>query len=517
MELERRYRPYLSKNMGVNRVSDDSCSFKLEKSGVSFIDLTDDDDDEDVKLGWKKLMMDYVDYEGSNEENDDEDESLKSKHQYVKMCVVDDQQSTVKSKQLKDVMSFADAVDDSTEGKGESVDSKQQDVVMDFANDDGDENFKHVKSEFSSVDGISPNGFDNKKLSGNTVVASNVVKSSDNSVAYMKYPTEYNKELMNGNSAVSKEVSSHKRKRDWLSGMLQWMVNVAKNPVDLAIGEIPKSSKWASYGNDNRWKQVLLAREALFLKKIRNRSASICQKKQKMHPSLFDHCEDLSAKTLHQTDANHTRPRQRLEARIDMQPTASIYTCRPQQRIPIGKDFQAEVPQWTGKTLKSDSKWLGTQTWPLEKSEKRPLIERDPLGKGRVDNCGCQFPGSTECVKFHVSERRMKARLELGSAFYAWNFDKMGEECSVSWTIEEEKKFRSIVKDNPQSLQKCFWEPMCKALPKKKWADQVNYYYNVFMLRRRGYQNRHYPSDIDSGDDETDYRLSNNSIRHGSA
>ncbi|KAL9234484.1 hypothetical protein vseg_009354 [Gypsophila vaccaria] len=526
MELERNYRSYVSKSRDVNRRgSDGSCSFKLEKSGVSFVD-NDEDDDDDVKLGWKKLVMDFADSEGSNEGN--EDEVVKFEQHYVKMCFMDDQQSTVKSKQLKGVASFADA-GDSSEGKCESVDSMQRDVAMDSANDDGvtrvdhgDENLKRVKSELSSVNGLSPSGVDLKKFAGMAVVglaARNVVKSPDNSVAYMKYPTEYSKERVDGYSAASTEDSSQKRKRDGLSGMLEWMANVAKNPVDPAIGEIPDFRKWKSYGDDKSWKQVLLAREALSQKKNRARSAeqSVCQKKMKMHPSLFDHCENLSAKTLYQTEANTVRPRQRLEARIDMQPTASIYTSRPQQRVPVGKEFQAEVPEWTGVPLESDSKWLGTQTWPLEKSEKRPLIERDPIGKGRVDNCGCQIPGSTECVKFHVSEKRTKTRLELGSAFYAWNFDKMGELCSLSWTIEEEKKFRSIIKDNPQSMQKCFWEPMCKALPKKKWEDQVNYYYNVFMLRRRSYQNRHYPSDIDSGDDETDYRSTNNSIRHGSA
>ncbi|KAH9604128.1 hypothetical protein KSS87_010468, partial [Heliosperma pusillum] len=482
MELERDYRAYLSKFMDVERGSDDSCSFKLGKSGLSFVGLTDPDDEnenenenESEKLDWKRVVADFADSEGSNEGNDDE---------------------PVKPG-----------------NRDFSMDSANNDCVI-VEEDNDDENLKRVKSEMSCIDGNSSDRSDNKRFLGKPVVASNVVMSSENSDTSKKHSTICKREMMNVDSGVSKEVSSHKRKQDCFAGVLQWMVNVAKDPTDPVIGEIPERSKWASYGNDKNWKQALLARESLFFRKIRAHSPYQfgSQKKLKMHLSSFDRFENL-----YQMGGNRSRPRQRLEARLDMQPTGSIYTSRSQQRIPLGKAFQVEVPEWTGVTINSDPKWLGTQTWPLEKTEKLSFFERDPIGRGRRDNCGCQFPGSTECVKFHVSEKRLKIRYELGSAFYAWNFDKMGEECNVAWTIDEEKKFRSIVKDNPQSLQKCFWVPMCKALPKKKWADQVNYYYNVFMLRRRGYQNRHYPSDIDSGDDETDYRFTSNSLRHETA
>ncbi|XP_074263338.1 AT-rich interactive domain-containing protein 1 [Silene latifolia] len=476
MELERDYRAYASKFMDVERGSDDdSCGFKLEKSGLSFDGLMDLDDEngnenesETEKLDWKKVVADFADSEGSNEGNDDEPVELEKQN-----------------------FSMDSANNDGGIGK----------------EDNGDENLKRVRSEMSCIDGNSSDRSDNKKFIARPVVASNVVMSSENSDASKKDSTKCKRDMMNVDSGVSKEVSSNKRKQDCFAGVLQWMINVAKDPTDPVIGEIPECSKWASYGNDKNWKQALLARDSLFFRKIRAHSPYQIgsQKKLKRHLS-----------NLYEMGGNYSRPRQRLEARLDMQPTSPIYTSRPQQRIPLGKAFQVQVPEWTGVTINSDPKWLGSQTWPLEKTENLSLIERDPIGKGRRDNCGCQFPGSNECVKFHVSEKRLKIRYELGSAFYAWNFDKMGEDCSVAWTIDEEKKFISIVKDNPQSLQKCFWVPMCEALPKKKWADQVNYYYNVFMLRRRGYQNRHYPSDIDSGDDETDYRSTNNSLRYGS-
>ncbi|KAL9257994.1 AT-rich interactive domain-containing protein [Drosera capensis] len=74
----------------------------------------------------------------------------------------------------------------------------------------------------------------------------------------------------------------------------------------------------------------------------------------------------------------------------------------------------------------------------------------------------------------------------------------MGEEVTLSWTKEEEKKFRDIVKANPQSQKKCFWLEMFKALPAKSISDLVIYYWNVFLLQRREYQNRCNSGDIDS-------------------
>ena len=231
-----------------------------------------------------------------------------------------------------------------------------------------------------------------------------------------------------------------------------------------------------------------------------------------MHPSMFDDqirvAERSSPRllTAKMPYSNQGHSTQRLVACRDMQPTASIYATYPQQRIPVGRAVQAEVSEWTGVATESDCKWLGTPVWPLEKRQNDSLIEREPIGKGRVGNCGCQFPGSMECARFHISERRMKMKLELGPAFYTWNFNMMGEECSLSWTAEEEKKFKCVVKDNPFSLNKCFWHQMCMVFPKKSWPHLVNYYFNVFMLRRRAAQNRLSFCNIDSDDDETEYR-----------
>ena len=176
-------------------------------------------------------------------------------------------------------------------------------------------------------------------------------------------------------------------------------------------------------------------------------------------------------------------------------------------RIPLGPSHQAKVPEWTGMPSESDSKWLGTRIWPSEKVNSRLLIERDPIGKGRQDSCGCSVPGSVECVRFHIAEKRAKVKLELGKAFNEWSFDKTGEEVRRLWTEEEEKKFKDVVQSNPSSSSDgYFWDHIFRSFPKRSRADLVSYYFNVFLLQRRGYQNRHTPDNIDSDDDESELR-----------
>lgn len=174
------------------------------------------------------------------------------------------------------------------------------------------------------------------------------------------------------------------------------------------------------------------------------------------------------------------------------------------KRVPVGLTSQAIIPEWTGVVSEMDSKWLGTRVWPLEKIENRFIIERDPIGKGRQDSCGCQFPGSTECVRFHVAEKRVRIQLELGSAFQYWQFDRMGEVVALSWTEEEKKRFKDIVRLNPPSIGVRFWDEIFKSFSTKSREELVSYYFNVFLLRRRADQNRFTPNNIDSDDDESE-------------
>lgn len=344
--------------------------------------------------------------------------------------------------------------------------------------------------------------------------------------------------------SLSKEGSvSRKRKRECLTRMMNWVSQMAKDPCDPAIGLVPERAQWKLSAGDELWKQVLLTRKALLANVQIDRSVvkSIWQKKKyTMHPSMYDDnigSDPLSAERL-------TTEKSRYSQRIvsakkphsqscsdssssctqnDINTTSNackeekpnthssnlisgFYGCdHIRKRIPIGQSFQAKVPQWTGMPSECDSKWLGTTFWPLKNREKSILIERDRIGMGRQDSCGCQFPGSVECVKFHISEKRAKVKLELGSAFYYWKFDRMGEEVGVSWTLEEEKKFEATVRQNPPSMDKCFWDEIFKIFPTKRSADLVRYYYNVFLLRLRGYQNRFTPHNVDSDDEESEF------------
>lgn len=96
----------------------------------------------------------------------------------------------------------------------------------------------------------------------------------------------------------------------------------------------------------------------------------------------------------------------------------------------------------------------------------------------------------------------MIVKLELGSAFYGWKFDNVGEEVALSWTKGEENKFQDIVKSKPSYVY--FWDELFNVLPCKGRESLVSYYYNVFLLQHRGYQNRTYTSNIDSNDEESD-------------
>lgn len=164
----------------------------------------------------------------------------------------------------------------------------------------------------------------------------------------------------------------------------------------------------------------------------------------------------------------------------------------------VSVDSLAEVPEWTGVVSESDSKWLGTCIWPLEHENHIVKIETDPIGKGRPDLCGCRLPGSVECFRFHIAEKRMKLKLELGSVFYRWRFDRMGEEVSLQWTAVAEKRVKDMVRSN-------LWNNAFKCFPRKTRENLVSYYFNVFLVQRRRYQNRVTPNNIDSDDDESDF------------
>ncbi|RHN80247.1 putative transcription factor & chromatin remodeling ARID family [Medicago truncatula] len=172
--------------------------------------------------------------------------------------------------------------------------------------------------------------------------------------------------------------------------------------------------------------------------------------------------------------------------------------------VSVGPLFQVEVPQWTGVVYGSDSKSLGTQVWPV-KDDSRPTTETDLVGRGRRGKCSCNVQGSVDCVRLHIAANRMKLKFELGSAFYHWGFDKMGEEVSLQWTGDEEKRFKDIMSLKIPSQNKSFWNNPSSYFQKRTRKDMVRYYFNVYLIQLRSYQNRVTSETVYSDDDEIEF------------
>uniref|UniRef100_A0A1J3JWQ8 AT-rich interactive domain-containing protein 1 n=1 Tax=Noccaea caerulescens TaxID=107243 RepID=A0A1J3JWQ8_NOCCA len=284
-----------------------------------------------------------------------------------------------------------------------------------------------------------------------------------------------------GNNECS---SPAKRKRECQVATFKWLIEAAKDPCDPSIGRLPDRSAWEFYASEKPWKQLLLFRAS------RTNADPACektwQKIQKMHPCLYD---------------DSTGPGYNLRKRCFWNGYYADDEDRPCARI--GPEFQAEVPEWTDITSESGSKWLGAQIWPpsKENNDSNYLIERDPIGKGRQDSCGCHIPGSVECVRFHIITKQQKLILELGLAFYMWCFDTMGEGALQYWTDLELKKVNSLMV-YPPTLSPSLLDEAKTILPSKSLAKVVSYYYNVTLLQYRGTQNRITPDEVDSDTDQ---------------
>ncbi|MCD7471341.1 hypothetical protein HAX54_011689 [Datura stramonium] len=350
----------------------------------------------------------------------------------------------------------------------------------------------------------------------------------------------YDTTVASGKSVIEDVVVSRKRKREssCFSGMLNWINHAAKHSSDPEIGEVPDPSKWKGHTGNEFWFQVLLVREALLKKKHIDTNAvePDSQKKQRMHPSMYEEekLTDQPAEKLRcskripasqkhilcqccsscPTSQNKVETHQKEEedigpdlTSVEVSVTEKTEDSVDQQthpEVPVGPLHQAEVPEWTGVISESDSKWLGARMWPPEVEKTKSLVELDPIGKGRQSSCGCPFPQSVECIRFHIAEKRFKLKLELGILFFRWRFDRMGEEVSLSWTAKEEEKFKILVRSSATSKSK-LWKNYKKLFPSKTRNMLVSYYFNVFLIKRRSYQNRVTPKDLDSDDDEIEF------------
>ncbi|KAL1192145.1 AT-rich interactive domain-containing protein 1 [Cardamine amara subsp. amara] len=305
---------------------------------------------------------------------------------------------------------------------------------------------------------------------------------------------------------MTQECSSPgKRKRECPLETLKWLSKVAKDPSDPSIGHLPDRSKWGSYGSEEPWKQLLLFRAS------RTNNDAACeknwQKLQKMHPSLYDDSAgpsyNLRERLSH--DGSQLNDKKAGKGKTSSGNGSDSDSSADEDRpCPlVGSEFQAEVPEWIETTSESDSKWLGTRIWPLskERNNNNLLIERDRIGQGRQDPCGCHNPGSIECVRFHITKKQEKLKLELGPAFYMWCCDIMGEGTLLYWTDLEQKKIKSLM-TSPPTLSSAVFDQAKLILSSKSRGKIVSYFYNVTLLQFRANQSRITPHEIDSDTDE---------------
>ncbi|CAN0841284.1 AT-rich interactive domain-containing protein 2 [Linum grandiflorum] len=285
---------------------------------------------------------------------------------------------------------------------------------------------------------------------------------------------------------------SRKRKRESISKMLSWVRQAAARPKDRAVFSM-------SYDREGNDLKALAISSRNFLV-------------HKTHGDSKDIDAALGVEKLRCTkrqlalQQSHRRSRYVRNAEdIKNRTTKTLVGLKDERiRVRVNARYQVRVPKWTGEVYESDDKWLGTKIWPMQEDADtgRAMVVKNHIGKGRPDFCKCKIPGSVLCVGFHIAESRMKLKVELGRAFFRNGFNVMGEEVSLRWTAEEERSFMKMVRLNRPSLEKNFWDYAHAFLPGKTRRELVSYYFNVFQLQRRSFQNRVTPDDIDSEDDE---------------
>lgn len=209
--------------------------------------------------------------------------------------------------------------------------------------------------------------------------------------------------------------------------------------------------------------------------------------------------------------------------------TSVLLTQR--KKIGVGEQFQAEIPDWTGPPSDAELSWyrndpniskmLGSRTWPPEGYVLQTNIV--VAGQGRPESCNCVYPGSFYCREHHINTSRDRLRSEIGQVFTEWKFDLMGEQVSKMWSIEEQLKFNALELLVPVMENKSFWAIASKHFASKTRVDLVQYYLNVFLMRRVSNQCRLSLLEIDSDEDEAEEEEdedqsdgSNSSQRYGS-
>lgn len=181
------------------------------------------------------------------------------------------------------------------------------------------------------------------------------------------------------------------------------------------------------------------------------------------------------------------------------------------KEIPIGPDYQAEVPKWdpsaSGKAFPAnfviDNYWeqrfMGSSITPMP-SFNDYSTDGFTVGRGITSDCSCIDMGSIRCVEQHVKEAREKLRETLGDeTFTKLGFCEMGEEIGDRWSSKDQHLFHDVVCSVSGGD---FWGHFNTVFPTRTKKELVSYYFNVFVLRRRAAQNRAYLSRIDSDHEE---------------
>lgn len=214
-------------------------------------------------------------------------------------------------------------------------------------------------------------------------------------------------------------------------------------------------------------------------------------------------------------------------------PVESFYSFLLDQparkQVPIGPGHQATIPEWEGSRngilehsgmsvqnhmieCPDGEKLSGTCVVPMPALSTLAHMD-DIVGKGRKF-CVCQDRGFIRCVRQHIKEAREEIVKMLGyEKFKDLGFCDMGEEVARNWSDEDAQLFHEVVYSYPVTFGRNFWQHLAAAFFSRTKKEIVSYYFNVFVLGRRGTQNRTL-IDIDSDDDEWHECYGGSSVTH---
>ncbi|CAL4916983.1 unnamed protein product [Urochloa decumbens] len=300
--------------------------------------------------------------------------------------------------------------------------------------------------------------------------------------------------------AAASAGSAHlKRKRDPLVGTLNWARLVAKSPAEPGIDIDPHGHfDTAVWLRDN----ACLSGERL--EGMLNWVHLVA--KSPAEPGVVgeDSCVHLSTAALlrSRTFANVDCSNGSASPQSEHSNEEALGSVDRLFAAPIRPCGQADIPEWTGKppSRHEDRRGLRFLGEPILIPESNEALDSGSIGKGRQDVCSCQFPGSIDCVRLHVAEKKDELKREVGSAFYKMGLHQTGEDAALAWTKADERRFNTIIQDNVPTSKYNFWDKLRVAFRSKGSKGLVSYYHNVFQVRRRAYQN-HLALNADSDED----------------